>query len=226
MGLGIANTGGEGGEILDRVEYDARAGRLFRVDRSQGGDGNWVTDKVELRLPVTLVMDFENIEVGWVKLDKIAGVDFRMVRIGENIGPRPEGTKPDGKPLYRQGFRVKVYSQQLLSGVRVLAHTAQCVIGQVDLLHNAWAADAPKNPGKVPVVTLKEVMPVKSGQSTNYAPIFTIDKWIDRPAALTAKPMQEAAEQGNGGPAPTGSGHTPPPGAVQQKVVQSNGTEF
>lgn len=209
MALGIGNAGSSGsGEILNRIEYDARAGRFFRVDRSQNASGDWETNKVEMKTPLTLVYDIENIEVGWVKLDK-SGVDFRMVAIGENIGPRPEGTDMNGKPSYRQGFRLKVYSKNLLGGVRTFAHTAQCVIGQMDSLHTRFSTQFPANQGKVPVVTVTDTLPIKSGQSTNYAPVFTIDKWIDRPADLTA-PARAEAPKPQAVPS-TGSGHAPPP---------------
>lgn len=217
MALGIGNAGSSGsGEILNRIEYDARAGRFFRVDRSQNASGDWETNKVEMKTPLTLVYDIENIEVGWVKLDK-SGVDFRMVAIGENIGPRPEGTDMNGKPSYRQGFRMKVYSKNLLGGVRTFAHTAQCVIGQMDNLHTQFSTQFPANQGKVPVVTVTDTLPIKSGQSTNYAPVFTIDKWIDRPTDLTA-PARTAAPKPQAVPS-TGSGHTPPPSAKTAELA-------
>lgn len=223
MALGIANSGGSSGPIEDRIEYDARAGRFFRVDRSQAPSGDWVTNKVELRLPLTLLFDLENIEVGWMKLDK-TGVDFRMVRVGEALGPRPEGLDANGKPAYRQGFRVRVFSPNLLGGARVFAHTAQCVIGQMDLLHDVFSKQLPSNAGKVPVVTVSDVMSVKSGQSTNYAPVLVLDKWVDRPEGFKAAERAPTTTATLSSVPATGSGHTPPPTA--QPALAAAAPEF
>lgn len=224
MALGIANGGSAGtGDIMDRIEYDARAGRFFRVNRKQNGSGDWETEKEELRLPLTLVFDLENIEVGWIKFD--GGPDFRVAKIGGNIGPRPEGVNAKGKPLYRQGFRLTVFSNNLLGGMRTFAHTAQCVISQMDMLHNTFVQQFPSNQGNVAVVTCSQVMSVKSGQSTNYAPVFMLDKWIPRPDGLKEPvPVPEVKATLSTVPA-TGSGHTPPPAAAPA-VAASSAAEF
>lgn len=208
MALGLQTTSGNS-EISDRIEYDAKAGRFFRVDRSQGSDGIWLTNKVELKTPLTLVVDLDQILIGYMKLDK-SGVDFsHLVALGESMGPRPEGVDGFGKPTYKQGFQVRVFSLKLLGGVRQWSHTAKCVIGQMDALHSQFVADGLKNPGKVPVITFNDPIPVKVGQSTNYAPVAVIEKWTDRPEALNVAPKTETPKPA--AVASTGSGHTPPP---------------
>ena len=52
-------------------------------------------------------------------------------------------------------------------------------------LSNAWSGHIF---GKLPIVKVAGVQPVKSAQSTNYKPTFAIVSWIDRPASLTAAP--------------------------------------
>src|SRR4051812_47950315 len=50
-----------GGDFLPIIKYDARAGRIFRVDR--GIDGPNPTDITD---SFTAVFDFANIETGWM----------------------------------------------------------------------------------------------------------------------------------------------------------------
>jgi hypothetical protein len=214
MALGIATTSEVTGDILPRIEYDAKAGRAFRVDRTQDSNEEWITYRPEMPLPLTFLMDLEHIEVGWIKLDKVAGVDFKMVYIDGDMGPRPPGVNDKGQPLYKQGFRVKVYSQKLFGGVRVWAHTAKCVIQQIDMLHNQFMAALAQNAGKVPVVTIVSVMSVKSGQSTNYAPVISLDKWSTRPDGLSV-PNKPAVVKATLAPVSAGSTVVaPPPAAV------------
>ena len=54
------NTEG-GGDFLPICKYDTRAGRMIRVDRTQGANG-WDTDEVDITDKFTAVMDFANCE--------------------------------------------------------------------------------------------------------------------------------------------------------------------
>ena len=49
------------------IRYDARAGRIFRMDRALG-DGGFVTDKVDITDNFKALADFENIEAGWIDM--------------------------------------------------------------------------------------------------------------------------------------------------------------
>lgn len=175
MALGIKSEAS--GDFLPRIQYDAKAGRLFKVDRSQDSAGNWQNDIEELGIPCRIAVDLENIEVGWIKLD--GGVDFQMVKVGDPLPPQPSDK-------HRQGFRVCIYRKDL--GVRHWNHSAKCVIAQMDELHDAWSAQAGKHKGQIPIVTIEKTVPVTTGQgakkSTNYAPMLAITDWIDRPEAF------------------------------------------
>ena len=176
MSLGLKTTS-NGGEFLPRIQYDARAGRFFQVDRYQDSAGNWENELTELKLPLGLVFDMENIEVGWIKLDQ--GVDFRMVKVGEQLPDQPSDK-------HRQGFRALIYNKAL--GIRHWNHSAKCVIAELDALHSQWEAERARHPGQMPVVRIKHTTPITAGngtqRSTNYAPKLEIEQWIDRPEAF------------------------------------------
>lgn len=189
MGLGLS-TGGGGGDIKPYVNYDAKAGRMFRVDRTQQGDGTYATDKVEITNAVQFVADLANIRVGWVNYTA-QGPIRRFVTLGkEPIPPRPDDKNADGKPAFKQGFEIDLILNKDAGGgpARVFGSAAGCVIEAMDLLHDTFTAAPEAKAGKLPVVKIAGVAPVKSGQSTNYKPTFAIVNWIDRPAGLAAAP--------------------------------------
>lgn len=190
MALGMPTESGGGGEFSAIVKYDARAGRMFRVDRTQDGGGAWNTDNVEITQGFQAIMDLENIEVGWALFAAGAPPSFAMVKLGEPMPARPTSE-------HRNAFRLMMKLGKSVGGdVRELAAQAKTVIGAVDKLHDAYTAGLKDNPGKLPVVALTGAVPVTStGQgksSTNYAPVFEITAWVDRPAELSGQPGQRA----------------------------------
>lgn len=188
MGLGLT-TGGAGGDIKPYVNYDAKAGRMFRVDRNQQGDGTYATDKVEITSTVQFVADLANIRVGWVNYTS-QGPIRRFVTLGkEAIPPRPDDKGADGKPAFKQGFEIDLLLDKNSGGgaPRVFGSAAGCVIEAMDALHDAYTAAPESKAGKLPIVKIAGVQPIKSGQSTNYKPTFAIVNWIDRPATLCSK---------------------------------------
>jgi hypothetical protein len=56
----------------------------------------------------------------------------------------------------------------------------------MDALHDAYSSASESKSGKLPIVKIAGVSPIKSGQSTNYRPVFAIIGWVDRPASLGA----------------------------------------
>jgi hypothetical protein len=173
MGLPSGSNGG--GDIQPRIEYDAKAGRWHRVERSQNAAGEWVTDKFELDKGDMFVADFANIEVGWIAFTPQP--DFRMVRNGEDVGPKPGEN-------YKAGFRLSVLLPKE-DTFRHFASTARAVIGVVDDLHTK-AGEAPA--GQVPVVKIAGTRTIETktpqGTNRNYAPLLEIVKFVPRPAQL------------------------------------------
>lgn len=234
MALGL-NTSTSGADVIPHIRYDARAGRLFRADRAQAPDGRWETTLADITSPPPqMLMDLAQIEIGW--LSYAGGTpDLRMVPFGTPLPPQPSKE-------HRQGFRVRVYAPKLLGGLREFASSAKVVIAAMDALHSAHEAAAERGQGLVPVVCLAGTTPVTSktpqGSSTNYAPVFRIEKWVPRPAELPIGPLPgagPAAAMPTPGPAtpaasvtPPAPRHVPPPAPVAPPApaLAAHDTEF
>jgi hypothetical protein len=194
---------------------------MFRVDRTQGGDGMWVTNKIEITNVAQVVMDLANIRVGWINYTAQGPVRKLVVLGKEPIPPRPEDKNSEGKPAFKQGFEVDVLLNKDAGGgpVRVFGSAAGCVIEAMDALHDLYSGSAEGKSGKLPIVKITEVQPVKSGQSTNYKPMFAIVNWIDRPATLGG--AATATTSTPTAPA-TGSTVVPPPVPQQAALADAN----
>jgi hypothetical protein len=209
MALGLS-SGGSGGEIRPYVKYDAKAGRMFRIDRVQGSDGQYQTDQVEITNTVQFVADLANIRVGWINYTAQGPIRKLVVLGKEPIPARPDDKNSEGKLAFKQGFELDILLNKDSGGgpSRILGSAAGCVIDAMDELHDAYSAAPEPKAGKLPVVKIASVSPVKSGQSTNYKPIFQIVSWVDRPAALA---FEESIRAANSAPPATGSTVAPPP---------------
>lgn len=230
MGLGLP-AGGGGGDIKPFVKYDAKAGRLFRVDRFQGSDGKWATDQAEITNTAQFVADLANIRVGWINYTS-QGPIRRLVVLGrEAIPPRPDDKDSEGKLAFKQGFEVDILLDKATGGppARVLGSAAGCVIAAMDALHDAYTAATESKQGKLPVVKITGVTPVKAGQSTNYQPVFTITSWVERPAALPMPGEAPAAQNGAGTSAAPQTGSTvatPPAARAPQPAATADAGDF
>jgi len=209
MGLGLSTGGGGGGDIRPYVKYDAKAGRMFRVDRVQLGDGSYASENVEITSIAQFVADLANIRVGWINYTAQGPVRKLVVLGKEPIPARPDDKNSEGKLAFKQGFELEILLNKDSGGgpARILGSAAGCVINAMDELHDAYTAAPESKAGKLPVVKIAGVTPVKSGQSTNYQPKFQIVSWVDRPAAL--QPAAQSAPAAT--PPATGSTVAAPP---------------
>ena len=133
-----------------------------------------------------------------------------MVKLGQPMPPRPEGVGTNGKATHKQGFRLQVaMPKDLGGGVRELSSTAGCVIEAVDKLHDTFKEAPEAQAGKLPVVHISRVLPVKSGQSTNYQPVFK-HPGVGRTAA-DARGRRETSAADHGGAQFGGRRHRRPP---------------
>jgi len=202
MALGFSNTGTSsgGGDFLPIVKYDARAGRFFRVDREDG-----VSTPVDITRTFKAVFDFENVETGWIAFVAGSAPDFQMSPMGTPGVERPSAN-------HKEGFRMNVKLGAECGGdCRELASTAGVMKAGLNALHDEYLSGVKANPGKLPVVVLRDTVPLTSGsgdkKSTNYQPIFEITAWVKRPVDLdeAAKAKAPAAA-----PAPLPSRGAPP----------------
>lgn len=203
MALGL-NTNGNGADFIPIVKWDARAGRLFRVDRTQGANG-WESSDTDLTFdkPAFLV-DFGSIQVGFLAFLS-TGPSFTLVPLGS---PLPEKPSADHRP----GMRVKLYSPKHFDGVREFASSAKAVLSAMDALHTAFEAAPEAAQGKLPIVQLdgstQVVTKGPNGNVTSYSPAFKIVRWADRPSDLGERTVPPPGTKA--APAKPAN-HVPPP---------------
>lgn len=187
MSLGLNTETKNKGDILSIIKFDAKAGEFLVENRSPNGDGTWSRDYDELKLPIKLVMDLGDIDVGWLSFASGAP-DFQMVKVGDKVPAQPS-------PEHKQAFRVKVFNKSL--GLREFSHSAKTVMRAMDDLHNQFEAERGANMGKIPVVEIPECTTVRvqtpQGELRFKAPAWKIVSWIDAPDVFTAK-KEVAAE--------------------------------
>jgi hypothetical protein len=186
MALNLPDRG-SGEDRTPIVKYDARAGRLFRVDRTQA-DGSWESETVEITPVFQAVMDLEHIELGWLYFPTNGAPEIEVAPYGQPLPAKPAGGKA------RPGFRVHMKLGKTCGGdIREMAANAQVSIKGMDKLHDAYLKDAPAHPGQLPVVKLGTTVAVASqgkgadGKpvvSQNYEPCWEIIGWVPRPVEL------------------------------------------
>ena len=202
MGLNLNLGFGDTGPIMPHIKYDARAGRIFRVDREDG-----VSDQVDITHEFKAIFDLENVEVGYIKFEAGQAPDFNMVPLGS---PMPAKASPD----HKQGVRFLVKLSAAHGGdVRELSSTAMSFLGKISELHDKYEEGVADNPGKLPVVVMTGLETIKTQKSTNYAPIFKIAGWASRPADF---PSKSASVPVKAAPPSTGSTKVSAPVAVEE----------
>lgn len=225
FGFSTAPSSG-GGDFLPIVKYDARAGRMFRMDRENDGAG-WTNTPVDISRAFKAVCDFENLETGWIDFNTGGAPVFAMVPLGSAIPAQPT-------PNAKNGVRFMLKLSKDCGGdkpIRELASTAKAFLSGIEEVYMAYKAEAANNPGKLPVIVLDDTAPIKSGQgekqSTNYQPKFKITGWAargdlqpqPRGAAAITTPMPSA-------PPSTGSTQVPPPAAKAAAPAASDEDDF
>jgi hypothetical protein len=175
----------DAGHRVPIIKYDSRAGRIFRVDRSDAS-GRWETNPVEITPVFQAIFDFENIELGWLHFPTGGAPDIRTVRIGQALPDRPTDK-------HRSGYRLMLKLGKASGGdVREMAANAAVAINGMDLLHDQYMAERDAHPGELPIVRLGSIISVTTqgkanGQavsSTNFQPVWQIVGWAARPADL------------------------------------------
>ena len=187
MALGFTESSG-GGDFLPIIKYSAQSGDFVRQERQQQPDGTWSKSDAEMPFPISIAMDLDGIEVGWMSFAN--GPDFQMVKLGEAKPQRPSAD-------HNEGFRVRAYNKDI--GVREWSSSSKVVKTSMNKLHDMYLAGKDANPGKVPVVTIEGTERVTintpKGELVFKAPKFAeISQWIDRSAFDAASPAAEPAQ--------------------------------
>jgi hypothetical protein len=205
MALGFTKSSGGSADFLPIIKFDARAGRIFRVDREDG-----VSTPHDITRNFRAVFDFENVEMGYINFDTGSAPDFQMMPMEEWAENKPK--PPSDK--HREGFRMRVrLSKECGGDLRELSGTSAALREGIDSLHDDYMSGLSKNAGKLPVVSLEDTVGRESGgkngiKSTNYQPVFKIVSWVDRPKDMERKAAPQKEERS----APsTGSTRAKPP---------------
>lgn len=223
LGLNYNSGGGDNGDIIPFVKYDARAGRFFRNDRSEV-NGAYSNNAVDITNNFKAVMDLENLEVGYLLFAAGAAPQFLLVKLGDPMPQKPADAK------WKQGVRVMMKLHQTCGGdVRETSSNAAAFLKGFDELHSAYEASKGANPGMLPIVTLKTTTPITSGsgekKSTNYQPVFEITGWAPRPKDLVhvgKGGAQPAANTSANAPPATGSTQVGAPAAKELETAGAN----
>lgn len=182
MGLNFNATG----DFKPYVAYNAKAGKLSR--KIDGVD-------TDIALPVSFVCDFPSIRTGWFYY--AAGQAPQVVlnpSLTEKVA-KPDKVGADGKPLYKEGFIVDLFSAKNFGGLVEFSSSAMLVREAMNALYTAYEAGLPANAGKLPVVQLTGTKKEVGKHGTNYSPVFVIVDWVAKPtdmvASEAAAPVQE-----------------------------------
>lgn len=175
---------GSSGESKPFVKYNAKADKWF----VRQGDQD-----VEIARP-TFVADLANLRTGWF---------LYLENTAPNIVFDVNLSTPAAKPSesHKRGFRVDLFSKAAFGGVVEFTSASMYVCNAIAELYVKYEAEVGANAGKVPVVECTGSVPQKGSYGTNYQPVFTIQKWVDRPAELPGS-VQSAPAAANVNPAP------------------------
>jgi hypothetical protein len=236
MAMGM-RTASVAGDWLPIVKFDARSGRLFRIDKV---DGQSVP--TEIPLNTAFGVDFGTLEAGYVFFSVQEGPVRRMVpyHAGVDMPSQPAERDEKNKMLYRPGFWIKIIGAVFAIDakgdgmVREWCSSASSLLNAMDDLYERYRVAPEAAQGMIPSVAIIGANPIKTGSgtrtSTNYAPIFEIRKWAPRPEQFlgprtTPIPGQEpfgGARNGNGQPLPpTPPVAAPPPPVAPPPVAEA-----
>jgi len=201
--LGFSTEPASNTEFVPVVRYDAKAGRMSRMERVEGVNG-WETTRIFIPSDqFKALADFENVEVGPVNFNTGGAPSFLMVRrdllVAEKIA-MPE--RPDAN--YKPGIRFMLKLSKDCAGdgkpVREIASNARAFLSEIAVVIKQYLDEKAQNPGKLPVLALDgDPYPVKSGSgtksSTNFHPKFKIIGWAPRGDLVYIPKTLKAMEQ-------------------------------
>lgn len=166
------------------LAYNAKAGRLFVFNRAQDATGEWITHKIDITMSLpAFAVDFGRLETGWIHFSQVAPL-WSMAFYGQPVPAQPDspGSTAAGKPLrFKAGFRIPVLSQAI-GGLREFAGNAGALITGMNELHTAYEQAPEARADQIPLVKMTDVMEVRAGQSTSFQPVFSVVRWVPRPA--------------------------------------------
>lgn len=181
MALGYKVTNGD---FLPICKFDARSGKFFKVEKQPGQQAN----DIELAPGTKFGVDFGTLEAGWVTFTTQGPVRHMKPYIeGQETIAQPPEKDSEGKMMYRPGFYVKL-AGNALDGVREWIGASAAVMNAMDDLYTQVSHMPEMATGMIPIVSIPSTVAIKSGtgarSSTNYAPVFKLEGWTQRPDIL------------------------------------------
>jgi hypothetical protein len=173
MGLGLTQYH-TAGAFAPRLEYNAKSGRISRVDRTADGTETMRVD-ITMTQPA-FVIDLGSIEIGWLNFQAGTAPTFVTVPYGQPMPERPDRA-------HKAGFRAKVWEGRDPTA-REFSASAGVTVNAIEALWDQLTAAPEAATGKVPVIRFVNAIPVVAGKGTNYAPDFRLVQWIDRDATV------------------------------------------
>ena len=184
---GFFDSVGGGVDFLPICKFDARSGRVSRRDRENGE-----THETDITKSFKAIFDFENVEIGWINFNTGGAPDFRMSRLADG------GSIDKPSDDHKRGLRLVIkLSKECGGDVREFASNAGAFLDGAKKLHDEYEAGLKDNPGKLPVVVLKDSVAKSTGEgarkSTNYVPVWEITGWVKRPDDLVYRSRSSSA---------------------------------
>ena len=217
--LEYQSEGGGGGDRTPVLKFDARDGSFILVDREQK-DGKWISVQTVIDTPLQVAVDMDEMQVGYMAF--MPNPDFRMVKVGEPMPPKPEERDENGKPLHKWGFRVRLCNKEI--GLREVSSASKNVYDRMKALYAQYEAEKGANPGKVPVVeisgTERITQTLSSGQTQSWrVPVWNVTGWTERPKTLDGAAPPAA-------PAPAPAAVAPPVPAMTPAEAEAGADLF
>ena len=214
--FGFSIEASSGGDFIPIIKYDARSGRLFRVDRVQDVNG-FTSEQVDITASFKAIADFDNAETGYIAFMANSAPSFVLVPIGQMRPAKPSENHKDGVRFLMKLTKTCGGDKQ----IREIAGVAKSFLAGVEHVYMDYLRDREKHPGQLPVIVLAKTTPVTTGsgatKSTNYRPDFRIEGWAKRPDDLihVAVAAPQAATNGSGTAPSTGGQTVPPPNSFR-----------
>jgi hypothetical protein len=224
--FGFSTKPFEGGDFIPIIKFDARAGRIFRMDRVDTVNG-FESRAVDITPNFKAIFDLEHVETGWIDFAPGSAPDFKLAPIGQSLPDKPSVT-------HKNGIRFMMKLSKDCAGgsaaIREIADTSKAFLSGIEALYNGYAKEKDANPGKLPVVALEKVTPIKTGSgaksSTNFHPTFRIVSWVARgDLVFVPKAMQSAQatpQQPPQAPTPPSTGSTRAQAPSQESTTEDD----
>jgi len=156
--FGFSTEPSAGGDFIPIIKYDARSGRFFRMDRVDNGSG-FISNPVDITACFKAIVDFENVEVGWIDFPAGSAPLFDLVPIGSPLPDRPS-------TRHKNGVRLKLKLAKDCGGtkpIREIAGTSKAFLSGIEAVFKDYEAAKAANADKLPVIVLEKTTPIKTG---------------------------------------------------------------